>query len=118
MTLKICATGETGTKDARQEVAVSEHIKSIDEPHHPGKDRLRVVLDNFEIEGPHGSHQCLVFAPLGRSLTDFRKLFPGNSISLDLLRQILLCIVIGLDFLHQVGVVHTGTPRQPRTIIA
>lgn len=87
---------------------ISEHIRSVDAPHHPGKQRLRVVLDNFEIEGPSGGHQCLVFAPLGRPLTSFRKLFPGNALDSNLLRQTLLCVVMGLDFLHQIGVVHTG----------
>ncbi|EEU47563.1 uncharacterized protein NECHADRAFT_92119 [Fusarium vanettenii 77-13-4] len=94
----ICTTGKRGTQDALQEVAISHHIKSIDAPHHPGKQRLRLVLDNFVIEGLNGScHQCLVFAPLGLPLTQFRH---G-------LRFTLLWLITGLDFLHQAGVVHT-----------
>ncbi|KID95432.1 protein kinase-like protein, partial [Metarhizium majus ARSEF 297] len=116
LTIKICATGETGEKDARQEVAVSDHIKSIDAPHHPGQALLRIVRKNFEIDGPNGNHQCLLFAPLGRPLTEFRKLFPGNALDSNVLRQTLLCIIMGLDFLHQVGVVHTDL--SPNNILA
>lgn len=94
-------------------MAISDHIKSIDAPHHPGKELLRIALENFEIEGPNGNHQCLLFAPLGRPLTEFRKLFPGNVLDSNVLRQTLLCIIMGLDFLHQVGVVHTGISRRP-----
>ncbi|RMI99797.1 hypothetical protein CDV36_015940 [Fusarium kuroshium] len=107
-TIKICTTGKRGTQDALQEVAISHHIKSIDAPHHPGKQRLRLVLDNFVIEGLNGScHQCLVFAPLGLPLTRFRRFFPGNALETDGLRFTLLWLITGLDFLHQAGVVHT-----------
>lgn len=108
MTIKVCTTGETGNKDAKQEVMIADHIRSVDAPHHSGKQRLRLVLDKFEIKGRNGRHQCLVFAPLGRPLTSFRKLFPGNVLDANVLRQTLLCVAMGLDFLHQIGVVHTG----------
>ncbi|TEA19602.1 Serine/threonine-protein kinase SRPK [Colletotrichum sidae] len=102
LTLKICVVGE----NASNELAVSSHIKSIDADH-PGKARLRTVIERFQIQGPSGHHQCLLFSPLGMTYTEFRKHFPGNGISADLLRQSLLMILLGLDFLHQVGVVHT-----------
>lgn len=99
----MCTTGE----DFSNEVKVSELVESI-VAEHPGKARLRVALDTFQIQGPHGSHQCLVFAPLGLTYTKFRTLFPNNALNKDLLQQSLLMILLGLDFLHQVGVVHTG----------
>lgn len=67
-----------------------------------------MVLDNFQIKGAHGSHQCLVFAPLGWTYTDLRNQLPEKALSKDLLQQSLLMILLGLDFLHQAGVVHTG----------
>lgn len=103
-TVKVCTTGE----DFSNEVKVSELVRSID-AEHPGKARLRVALDTFQIQGPNGSHQCLVFAPLGLTYTKFRTLFPNNALNKDLLQQSLLMILLGLDFLHQAGIVHTGT---------
>lgn len=102
-TLKICTTGE----DPSNEVTVSDLIKSID-AEHPGKALLRVAQDSFQIRGPNGSHQCLIFAPLGLTYTKFRTLFPNNALNKDLLQQSLLMILLGLDFLHQAGVIHTG----------
>ncbi|OAP54361.1 non-specific serine/threonine protein kinase [Fonsecaea erecta] len=102
LTLKVCITGE----DATNELAISRHIKSID-AEHPGAARLRVVLNDFQIRGPHGSHRCLLFTPLGLTYTDFRNQLPEKALSKDLLQQSLLMILLGLDFLHQAGVVHT-----------
>jgi hypothetical protein len=89
-------------------VTVSRHLKSID-AEHPGKDLLRLVLDDFQITGPHRVHQCLLFAPLGLSYTDFRNLFPEKGLNKELLQQTLQLVLLGLDFLHQAGVVHTGS---------
>lgn len=104
LTLKVCITGE----DATDELAISRHIVSIEDAGHPGKARLRVVLHDFQIKGPHGSHRCLLFAPLGLTFTDLRNMFPEKAFGKDLLQKSLILILRGLDFLHQVGVVHTG----------
>ncbi|KAK2029527.1 protein kinase [Colletotrichum zoysiae] len=110
LTLKVCVTGD----DASNEVAVSNHIKSID-AEHPGKARLRTVLERFQIQRSSGHHQCLLFSPLGMTYTEFRNHFPAHSISTDLLQQSLLMILLGLDFLHQAGVVHTDV--SPKNIL-
>jgi serine/threonine protein kinase len=94
-------------KDESQEVAISHHLRSID-TEHPGKSYLRMALDNFEVEGPHGRHQCLVFPALGMSLTSLRDLFDERAIEKTLLQRFLLVVVTTLDFMHQAGVVHTG----------
>ena len=86
----------------------SDYISSI-EADHPGKDRLRVVLDHFQVMGPCGLHTCLLFAPLGLTFTELRRIFPEKALNKDLLQQSLLMVLLGLDFLHQAGVVHTGS---------
>jgi hypothetical protein len=75
---------------------------------HPGKQLLRLVLDELKITGPHGTHQCPVFNPLGLSFTNFRNCFPKNGLDKELLQQTLQPVLLGLDFLHQAGVVHAG----------
>ncbi|KAI4749956.1 protein kinase [Aureobasidium sp. EXF-12344] len=103
VTLKICITGQAATS----EVAISHHIRSI-EADHPGLERIRVALDDFEVEGPSGSHQCLIYTPLGMNYTEFRNRISGQAFSAELLQQSLLMVLLGLDLLHQAGVVHTG----------
>lgn len=88
-------------------MAISHHIRSI-KSEHPGLERIRVALDDFEIEGPSGPHQCLVYTPLGMNFTEFRNRIPNQAFPADLLQQSLLMILLGLDLLHQAGVVHTG----------
>ncbi|KXX77730.1 Serine/threonine-protein kinase SRPK [Madurella mycetomatis] len=102
LALKVCVVDE----DVPKEVVISNHIKSI-HAEHPGKERLRLVCDNFQIRGPLGCHQCLLFTPLGLTYTAFRSLFPENGFNVDILQQSLLLVLLGLDFLHQAGVVHT-----------
>lgn len=104
VTLKVSTTGQ----DATQELAISDHIKAIDGLEHTGKGILRVALDDFKVTGPQGSHQCLIFAPLGLTFTDYRNLFPQRSLPKDVLRVTLLMVLLGVDFMHLAGVVHTG----------
>ncbi|KAJ4523061.1 hypothetical protein HRR75_001459 [Exophiala dermatitidis] len=103
LTLKVCIAGE----DCTSEFAVSDLVNSTD-GNHPGKARLRIVLNHFQIQGHNGTtHRCLLYTPLGLTETDFRNLLPEKVFSKGLLQQSLLLILGGLDFLHQIGVVHT-----------
>ena len=45
---------------------------------------------------------------LGMTLTNLRDLFDEKALEKTLLQKFLLVIVTALDFMHQVGVVHTG----------
>jgi hypothetical protein len=101
--LKACTCDEETT----QESAISQHINSV-EADHPGKQRLRVALDEFDLDHNTQKHHCLAFTPLGLTYTQFRNVFPSRTLNKDLLKQSLLMILLGLDFLHQAGVVHTG----------
>ncbi|KAG6170321.1 hypothetical protein E4U51_000956 [Claviceps purpurea] len=49
----------------------------------PGRSAVRALLDSFHVDGPHGSHQCLVHPPLWDSVFGFRhrnpmRRFPGQ----------------------------------------
>ncbi|KAI1169967.1 kinase-like domain-containing protein [Nemania sp. FL0916] len=105
LTLKICIR-KRDAADVNNEVTVSQYLRTID-AEHPGKDLLRLVIDNFQINGPHGVHDCLLFSPLGISFTKFRSLFPEKGLNKVLLQQTLQLVLLGCDFLHQAGVVHT-----------
>ncbi|KAK8112456.1 kinase domain-containing protein [Apiospora sp. TS-2023a] len=101
-TVKVCVLG----CEDNDEVAISDHITSI-ESDHIGKQRLRLILDRFQITGLHGSHQCLVFAPLGPTLDEIRKLFINKTLEKETVQFSMYYVLHGLDFLHQAGVVHT-----------
>ncbi|KAJ5223776.1 kinase domain-containing protein [Penicillium chermesinum] len=100
-TLKICVRG----KPPAHEMAISDHLKASDD--HSGKKLVRLVLDSFEVIGPHGKHTCLVYQPLGMSFTEFQDLCPDEKLPKDLIQRSLQLILISLAFMHNNNVVHT-----------
>lgn len=116
LTLKVCTAQDTA--EANKELEISHHLRSVDGDH-PGRALLRVVEDDFQLSGPHGTHQCLLFQPLGLTFTKFRNMFPDKALSKVLLQQTLQLLLLGLDFLHQAKVVHTGSgPRSQDSALA
>jgi serine/threonine protein kinase len=113
LALKVGISGKHS--EPGNESAVSDCLKSTDTAGHPGKNVLRLVLDHFQLAGPHGTHHFLLFEPLGISLTEYRNRFPRNPLPENLLQHLLRLVLVGLDFLHQAGVVHTGelTSKSP-----
>lgn len=96
------AAEETTKEDAEEDV---------------GRDNIRQLEGSFKLKGPNGEHDVFVMTPLGMSLqtlqqTQKSSVFPQRFVT-GALDQALL----GLVFLHEAGVVHTGkylaiTPRK------
>ncbi|KAG6197735.1 hypothetical protein E4U50_007833 [Claviceps purpurea] len=68
---------------------------------HSGRSAVRALLDSFHVDGPNGSHQCLVHPPLWDSVFGFRhrnpmRRFPGQIMAIVLER-----LFQALDLLHQ-----------------
>ncbi|POR35272.1 Uncharacterized protein TPAR_04552 [Tolypocladium paradoxum] len=109
--LKLCtleqrSPGFGALPQAEIEKAVSALFNSA-QVEHPGIRNLRLLSDHFTVKGPRGMHQCLVYPPLGTTLTELRNLLPGRSLPKLLLQHTLLLVSLGLDLLHHGGVVHT-----------
>jgi serine/threonine protein kinase len=104
LALKICIVGAMDN-----EAIVSEYLQSVDADGHPGKDVLRLALETFEISGPGGKHQCLVFQPLGMTYTKLRTLFPERGLPKAWLLQVLQLLTMALHFMHQENVIHTSS---------
>lgn len=85
------------------------HLASI-QTHHPGKDKIRMAEEMFEINGPSGQpHQCLVHEPLVTSILHFQSALPDKSLPEDMLKPLLREIFTALDFMHsEADAIHTG----------
>ena len=73
---------------------------------HPGSKHVLGLLDHFEHDGPNGIHLCLVLPVMmsdGESLTV--RGIPHQSNYVQAISQ---QILLGLDFLHKIGVIHGG----------
>ena len=79
-------------------------------PQSPGKSHVCQLLDSFTHDGPNGSHICLVLEPLGLSMLDVYRSFPG-SLPLILVQRIAKHLLLGLQYIHECGVIHTGMPE-------
>lgn len=76
---------------------------------HAGKRNVVELLDYFYHTGPNGNHLCLVFPLMisdGEAMT-----ISGNPQEAGYLRAISRQLLLGLDFLHQSGIVHCGMSR-------
>ncbi|KAK5989721.1 Serine/threonine-protein kinase SRPK-like protein [Cladobotryum mycophilum] len=108
LTLKICTRDDASEflHQGDNELAVCEHLRKSD-VRETMTGSVRQILDSFMVTGPHGSHRCLLYQPLGISFTEFRNRLPGRIFNKRLLQQSLQLIVISLHYLHRSGVVHT-----------
>ncbi len=67
------------------------------------------LTDNFSIDGPTGSHECMALPLLGSDLSYQARRFPKRRIPVSVMKQITRQLLEGLRFLHETcGVIHTG----------
>ncbi|KAI9841135.1 MAG: hypothetical protein M1837_000979 [Sclerophora amabilis] len=95
-------------KARESENQLSRHLKSLanlqgPEANHPGKQYIAMSLDHFHIEGPNGSHLCLVLPVLGPRITNRRILEKSSG---QAKRKMARQAAEGLEFLHANGVGH------------
>ncbi|KZF26692.1 protein kinase [Xylona heveae TC161] len=90
-----------------REVPIYEEINKL-ETNHEGQTYVRKMYTSFELQGPYGTHICLVHQPLGISLGELKGLISDKVFDGELIRQTMRCILTGLHFLHkEVRVIHT-----------
>lgn len=105
VTLKIC---EHDSIQAKREIKANEHLNAMI-TRHSGSLFVRTALDVFEIKGQESIHQCLVYKPLGMSLSRLRSHCPSRKFPEQLLKPALIHLLFALDFLHtEAKMVHTG----------
>ncbi|KAH7905982.1 kinase-like domain-containing protein [Hygrophoropsis aurantiaca] len=122
--LKILAAEATNNAS---EVAVLRRLQAIqaDPQDTPGAEFVMKVFDDFTVDGPNGTHQCIVTEVLGPHLaTELDLLWGSNEESgriadakyplemkrerypIDTAKQIVAQIALGVAYLHRVGIVH------------
>lgn len=66
------------------------------------------LVDHFKHTGPNGQHLCMVLEFLGDSLLRLIKNNRYRGIELNKVKEICVCILTGLDYLHrELGIIHT-----------
>ncbi|KFY48078.1 hypothetical protein V496_10330 [Pseudogymnoascus sp. VKM F-4515 (FW-2607)] len=93
-----CKKDRSMTKEAQ----VLEYLNSRDSVHN-GRSWVRDACDIFQIDVPSGSHTCLVFEPLGISLSERIDLRPAKRLEQPIVKLITYCLLLGIDYLHTLG---------------
>ncbi|BAM41906.1 serine/threonine protein kinase [Theileria orientalis strain Shintoku] len=65
-------------------------------------------IDYFKVEGPNGTHICVVFEAMGPNILTLIRLYQFQGIPMDLVKKITTHVLLGLDYLHRVcKIIHT-----------
>ncbi|AEO68227.1 uncharacterized protein THITE_2117654 [Thermothielavioides terrestris NRRL 8126] len=65
------------------------------------------LVDDFEHNGPNGTHVCLVFELMGETLRSFGAWFKESMIPYPVMRRFAIQLLLALDFAHEHNVIHT-----------
>ncbi|KAJ8130917.1 hypothetical protein O1611_g2714 [Lasiodiplodia mahajangana] len=102
-------TVKIGTLDAEtlQEREYSELIANAN-PSHEGLSFIRTPLDDFSLEGPRGTHSCLVYETMRETLSRFQRRWPGQRLPAPIFKLYAYSLLQALDYLHtECHLIHT-----------
>lgn len=69
---------------------------------------IPLVLDRFSLDGPNGTHSCVVTFPARCSLMDAKEASDPRLFQLDVARSLAAQLAIALSFVHSQGYAHGG----------
>lgn len=108
MALKLFVNSESMGGQLEHELMMYKRISSS-VAKHPGRGAVRELLDYFDVDGPDGSHRCLVHPPLWESVLTFLQRNPVGRLPAPVLAFVLRRLFLALDFLHtECKIIHTG----------
>ena len=82
----------------------------ISDPKHDGYNHVLALFDSFTQDGPYGQHMCLVYKAMGEPIGTFQARFRAQRFPTALMKRISRQLLLGLDYTHSCGLIHTGTP--------
>ncbi|KAF8509956.1 kinase-like domain-containing protein [Gautieria morchelliformis] len=92
------------------EVAIHRCLKQrqLNDGGSDGQEFLVEYLDDFKVEGPNGTHQCIVTEVLGPSIgADIEEIYgPEERYPIEIAKNLVAQIMRGVAYLHSCGVVH------------
>ena len=93
---------------SNREVDILSAISALPRDH-PTRTHLVQRLDNFTVDGPNGTHNCLVLELLGPSVPDvINNFYLDKRLPAPLAKFTARQVLLGLDFLAQSGIGHEG----------
>ncbi|KAL6914795.1 hypothetical protein FSST1_012555 [Fusarium sambucinum] len=87
------------------ELNVLEAVSALPKTH-PGSCHIIQLLDHFTVDGPNGSHECLVMEIAGPNVQDSLGAYRYNGLPATLAKVVAKQVLQGLDFLAVYGIAH------------
>lgn len=78
------------------------------DPYHAGYSHVMHLLDSFNHSGPYGSRLCLITEVLGENVQQLAIKFQNNVLPITAVKQMTKQLLLGVDYLHSCGIIHTG----------
>lgn len=112
--LKIYAHDLVAEDEIDNETAIYKHLSTAGNPDHPGKMYVRTIQDSFFVTSRVGNlHQCLVHEVLSNDILSLRYTRPDRKLPEAILKQILIHLLLALDFLHsECHIIHTDIKEE------
>jgi len=69
---------------------------------------LPLLVDEFEVQGIHGSHMCFVMGLLSSDVSSFRRSAPNKALKPYIVKNIIGQVLEAIVQLHSLDIIHTG----------
>jgi serine/threonine-protein kinase SRPK3 len=93
------------------EVAILRHLNQcqLSGRGSNGREFLMEYLDAFKVEGPNGTHQCIVTEVLGPSIgADVEEIYGEERYPIEVAKKLVAQVIRGVAYLHSCGIIHGG----------
>lgn len=94
---------------SRETETLNRISSSMVEPGELGSSLVPRVLDRFDVDGPNGTHPCLVTRPARCSLVGAAEAAGYGPFQLRVARSLSAQLAIAVAYIHKLGYVHGGT---------
>ncbi|KAI1173936.1 kinase-like domain-containing protein [Nemania sp. FL0916] len=104
--LKVSVSERSSNDEAHILNAISKLSEDNPGRNHPGRHHLVQMLDHFTVDGPNGTHHCLVLELLGPSVPDVLEFhYRDNRLPAGVAKSAAYQALLGVDFLssHKIG---------------
>ncbi|KAF5353064.1 hypothetical protein D9758_008768 [Tetrapyrgos nigripes] len=100
------AVGKLAQRNAGWDERQTLKVLREQSPHAAGYRHICHLLDDFVVDGPHGSHTCLVTEAMGATAFDLFRCV-SSALPLFLVKRISKHILLALQYMHECDIVHT-----------
>ncbi|KAK1757819.1 serine-threonineeeee protein kinase [Echria macrotheca] len=86
---------------------ILRHLRDDGDKEELGYAYICHLIDDFEHQGPNGTHVCLVFELMGETLRSFGAWFQDNQLPYLVIHRFTIQLLLALDYAHGCDVIHT-----------